>query len=86
MKSAIEFVLTGECKIDVEQVVKKWNLLCRICKYNESYTLVEYTPKGRRKLKVAIRKDDALKIIEELHLRGVESEILNNSVTYLVLN
>ena len=86
MKDAIEFVLVGECKVDLTLAIKRWNLLCRIHKYNNSYTLVEYTPKGKRKLKATISKNDAECIIKELQLQCVQDTFLKNASTYLIVN
>ena len=86
MLKAIEYVLVGECKVDLPLSVKRWNLLCRIYKYKDTYELVEYTPKGRRKFKVEISKENAEYLINELKLRCVPSETFSNGSTYLVLN
>ncbi len=65
-KAIIEFNLTGECSIDIDKAVKYWNLLCRIYKYQNSYTLAQLTPKGKHKLKVSISQQQA----EELIVKG----------------
>lgn len=83
MKDAIIFEMVGECEIIRDLVIKKWNLLCRISRYKDSYILIQYTPKGKRKLKVAIKKEDAMWLIKELHLQYVKSEVFNEAGTYL---
>ena len=83
MKSAIEFVDVGECGVNLPLAIKKWTLLCRIVKSKDEYTLVEYTPKGKRKLKVRISKENANYLITELGLKYVSSDVFCNSGTYL---
>lgn len=83
MKNAIEFVPVGECKVNREMVVKKWTLLCRISRWHDKYTLIEYTPKMKKRLKVSISSDDAKYLIDTLGLRCVKSEIFNHAYTYL---
>lgn len=85
MKDAIEYVEIGECKVIHSIVLKKWNLLCRVTKFDDKYKLIEYTPKGKCKLKVVISKEDAEWLIEILRLRCVDSELLKNSCTYLIV-
>lgn len=83
MKSAIEFVDVGECGVNLSLAIKKWTLLCRIVKSKDEYTLVEYTPKGKRKLKVRISKENANYLITKLGLKYVPSDVFRNSGTYL---
>lgn len=80
MKKAItKYTLTGVCQIDRNIAIKRWNLLCRIYKQNDTYKLVEFTPKGKRKLKVEITKEDAEFIINNLMLRCVDDRFLKMS-------
>lgn len=66
----IKFKLVGECDMDVKEVIKHFNLCCRIYEVNGEYQLVEYTPKMKeRRFKVIIHKEDALKIIDTLDLK-----------------
>ena len=83
MKSAINFVEVGVCKVDIEIAKKKWNMLHRIVKHQEKYQLLEYTPKGETKLKVVISKEDAICLIRELNLIYVPSKLFNESGVYL---
>ena len=85
MKDAIEIKEFGECKVIHSIASKKWNLLCRVVKHQETYKLVEYTLKGKRKLKCVISKEDAQWLIETLSLKFVESEIFRDSGTYLLV-
>lgn len=83
-KAFITMPLTEICEIDIKKAVKLWNCNCVIscCQGNE-YTLIEYSNKRRKyRIKAKINKDTALKLIDELHLRKVESEIFN-ACTYL---
>ena len=83
METAIEFVMTGECKVNRQLAVKKWSLLCRIAKCNKEYRLIEVTPKGKTILKVTISKEDAEYLIKELGLKYVPNDFFNNYGMYL---
>ena len=84
MKTAItNFVDVGECDIDLSLVIKKWTLLCRIIRYKDEYTLVEYTLKGKSKLKIKISEENANYLIKKLDLTYVSSNLFSNSGTYL---
>lgn len=85
MKDAIEYKEIGECKVIHSIALKKWNLLCRVTRFNDKYRLIEYTPKGKCKLKVTISKEDAEWLIEALHLRYIKNELYKNSYTYLIV-
>lgn len=81
MDKAIKDSLTGECEIDVKQVIKRWTLLCRIYEHNSAYNLIVLTPKGKTKIKVAIKKDDAIEIISQLNLIGIPKSMLKMNYT-----
>lgn len=87
MKNVIvSYVLGGVCEIDVAKTVKKWSLLCRIYKYNNTYRLVEFTPHGKKKLDITISKDAAEYIIEELMLKSIENKMFKMSeIIYFAL-
>lgn len=77
--------ITGECKIDLQKVMKKWDLLCRIKEYDGEYRLYQLTLKGKTKLCCTISKEDALTIIRELHLDCYSSKILKNVHIYAIM-
>lgn len=80
----IDFKLVGECEIDVSNVIKCFNLCCRIFKSDNEYQLVEYSPKMKtRRIKVAIHEEDALKIIDILKLQPFRSGIFRNLICYV---
>ena len=81
MDKAIKYSLTGECEIDVKQVIKKWTLLCRIYKHNSTYKLIVLTPKGKNKIKIEIKKEDAIEIINQLNLIGIPKSMLKMNYT-----
>lgn len=81
----IEMPITGECVIDIDKVIKKWTLLCRIKEHNGEYRLIQLTPKGKTKFICTISKKDALKIIQELKLDYYNSKIFNNVHIYAIL-
>lgn len=83
MKNAISFVEIGECRLELKEVEKKWTLLHRIVKHQEKYQLLEYTPKGKLKLKVNIQKEDANFLASKLNLRYIPSDLFHNSGVYL---
>lgn len=82
-EAIIEFKTVGDCEISIEKAIKKWNLLCRINQFNEDFTLVEYTPKGKRKFKVAISPIQARELIKKLQLTMIGDQIFCHAYTYL---
>lgn len=79
----IEFKNTGECNIDINNIIKHFTLLNRIYNIKNEYYLLEYTPHGKRKLKIQISKEDAIRIIETLNLKPFKNDIFINSITYV---
>jgi TATA-box binding protein (TBP) (component of TFIID and TFIIIB) len=77
---------TGDCEINIDNVVKYWNNKFSISKFDNKYTLLI---KGRGKenynLKVQISARDAGGIINELNLIGVQSAIFTSGKTYITL-
>jgi len=85
MKNAITFQQTGLCDVDIDKAKKQWNLLCRIYQHNNTYTLVEFTLKGKQKLKVRISEYDALTLINMLNLICIDDTTFKNSKKYLIV-
>ena len=84
MKEAIVYQITGECELIKDMALKKWNMLCHVIKYQENYTLVEYSLKGKTmKVKAAISKEDAIWLIETFNLKYLPNSTFNNSGSYL---
>lgn len=85
MKDAIEYKEAGECKIIHSTALKKWNLLCRVIKYKDTYKLVEYTLKGKKKMSVTISAEDAEWLINTFSLKYIESQTFRDSGAYLTV-
>ncbi|MBQ8892541.1 MAG: hypothetical protein IJ068_06745 [Bacilli bacterium] len=84
MMDFIEFKDSGICNIQVDMIIKKFTLLHRIYKNTDNeYWLLSYTPKAKRRLKVQIKEEDAIKIINTLHLTPFEDSFFRNSITYV---
>lgn len=79
----LEFKTTGECRMDIDKTKKKWSLLCRIYQYENEFTLVEFTPKGKRKFKCRISENDALTLISDLRLEKVMDKVFTKACSYL---
>ncbi|MBQ8234509.1 MAG: hypothetical protein IJZ36_02875 [Bacilli bacterium] len=83
MKDCVEYQLTGDCKVDIDKVVKRWNMMCRVSKSGDIYRLMQYTPKGKCILKCQISESDAFSIINRLGLVYVQSPTFKRCGTYL---
>lgn len=80
----ITFKPIGECDINTKEVVKHFNLCCRICEVDGKFELIEYTPRMKqRRIKVAIHKEDAEEIITKLRLRPFSTTLFKR-ITYWV--
>jgi len=82
--AVIEFKDTGSITIDVDKIIKNWNLLWRIYQTKSEYTLVSLTPKGKVAFKAQICKRDAERIIKTLSLDFIEDTTFNNSGKWLL--
>ena len=49
LKDYVSFKLVGECDIEVDEIIKHYNLCCRIYERNDEYELVEYTPRMKQR-------------------------------------
>lgn len=83
VRDYIDFKLVGECDVDIDGIVKSFSLLNRIFEHGNQFTLLEYTPKGKRKLKVSIKAEDAKTIIKKLHLYPCHNPIFANAIMYV---
>ncbi len=84
MMDFIEFKDYGICNIQVDMIIKKFTLLHRIYKNgDDEYWLLSYTPKAKRRLKVQIKEEDAIKIIKTLHLQPFEYHFFRNCIIYV---
>lgn len=77
---------TGECEVDVKEVIKKWNHLFLISQWKEEYTLLHQNKRAtnftKTDLKVKISKRQAKEIIVELNLMPIQSPIFNSAKTW----
>jgi len=83
--AVIEFKDTGIITINVDKIIKNWNLLWRIYQHENEYTLVSFTPRGKRTFKAQIDENDAKKIIRILSLHYVKDDIFNQSGKWLLI-
>lgn len=80
----IKFKIVGECDMDIKEVIKRFNLCCRIYETNGEYQLVEYTPRMKKRLmKVTIHKEDALEIINTLELKPFTRHFFGTITAYV---
>lgn len=72
---------TGELKLIIDEVIKKWNKNTRIYQWHNQYRLVEFLRKNSRitKLKVNISKEQAKELIEKLNLKCIKDSLFNNA-------
>lgn len=83
MKEFIQYKIAGICDIQTDMIIKKFTLLNRIWKIGDDWWLLGYTPKGKRNLKIQIKKEDATKIIDALYLVPFPNPFFKNSVVYV---
>lgn len=76
-KLVTEFNLTGECTVNVKEVVKRWGKTWIISQWQEKFTLCH------RNLKVQISKQQGKEIIVELDLVPVQSEVFRSGKTWM---
>lgn len=69
--------MTGECTVNVKEVVRRWGKTWIISQWQEKYTLCH------RRLKVQISKQQAKEIIVELDLVPVQSEVFRSGKTWM---
>jgi hypothetical protein len=68
-----EFNETGNCVIDIDYAIKKWNHLYWIAQWNDTYRLIIHVRKDSpiTKMKVSISEKQAKELIAKLKLTGV---------------
>ncbi len=72
-----DFQLTGECEINIQEVISQWDEGCFISQWHEAYTLC-----SKDSIKVSISKKDAHHLIGELDLIRVQSDVFKNGSTW----
>ena len=73
-----EYNLTGECIVNIPELIKVWDDQYTILKYHEMYSLIRYRKganNGSTTLKVQIPKEQALKIIKSLKLGEIKDSL-----------
>lgn len=80
----IKYVLTGECEVNVNEVIRKWDEHCLISQWHQQYKLCMGNPDkyGEGQLKAIISKRQAKEIIVELDLMPIQSEIFKNGKSW----
>ena len=63
---------TGNCEIDIDLAVSKWNKLFKILQWDNSYRLVKYKQHNSSTtvIKIGISVEDAKELIKRLDLKG----------------
>ena len=69
---------TGMCDIDVDRIIELFNINVAVCQWKDTYKLVE-----ENGVKIAIRKEDALRLIRKCCLQPVPSPIFKSSTTWI---
>ena len=79
----IDYKLTGDCLIDIEETIKQWNEKFVILQWEETYRLVKYRRLGQEStnIKVGIPNEQALELIEKLNLQSTKG-IFNSSKSW----
>lgn len=73
---------TGNCTLDINLVKKMWTDKCCISRWDDNFRLYQLRNKNKIVLKVTIFKEDAERLIAELHLCKSQSEIFKPASTY----
>lgn len=87
MKDVVtKFNLTGECEIDISEVIKQWNLRWDISQWKDEYTLCRNNRKAnnftKTDIKVRISTQDAHRLIAQLKLVQTRSPIFKSGSSW----
>lgn len=77
----IDYQTTGNCKIDIDFVIKKWNHLWWLSQWNNEFRLIKYVRKDSpmTDIKVTISIDQAYKLIKKLDLICEQSSTFSSA-------
>jgi quinol monooxygenase YgiN len=81
-----KFKDVGECEVDIEKILQKWDKSFFISQWKDEYTLAHHNRNSdhfsRTDLKVRISKIQADEIIIKLNLTPHQSEVFRSGVTW----
>lgn len=80
-KIIIDYQMTGDCQIDVDLVVKKWNHTWAIYQWEDRYRLIKHVRLGtpNTRIKVQIPVEQAKELIERLNLDGENGGFISST-------
>ena len=81
-KCLIKFNEIGQCEIDKKKALNYFTDKCFITKWHQEYTLIRVKYKKIIALKIRIKNQDALYLIEMLNLHEYKSDIFNHASTF----
>lgn len=77
---------TGECDIDIDIAIESFDEECSISQWQDEYRLIRTIPDEDGDpvwhLKVTIKKEDAMTLIDKLNLTAEASGIFNHASTW----
>lgn len=78
-KVVVDYQMTGDCKIDVDLVVNKWNHTWALYQWENKYRLVKHVRLGtpNTHMKVQISVTQAKELIDRLNLDGEHGGFLS---------
>jgi len=74
--------ITGECELDLPEMIKLFDHTCFITKYHDEYRLVRKIYKRKIALKITIKASDAKEIIRSKKLSEVQSGTFSHAAYY----
>jgi len=77
------FRLQGNCEINRELMVKKWDDKCFISQWKDEYTLSRVPRKGGCSFKISVSESDAKYLIEKLKLNNFKSVVFRSGSTWI---
>ena len=87
-KIIINIPSTGNCLIDIDRLVKKWNALFWISQYDDKFRLIKYKQKNSpiTTIKVQLSAVQAKEVIDRLKLTKTPDAIFRRSASWRIPN
>jgi len=85
MKKIIEdFKETGNCLVNIDNLISEWNHLWLISQYGDKYRLIRYLRKDSPiiKIKVTISELQAKELIDKLSLKSLRDSAFKRAVSW----
>jgi hypothetical protein len=79
-----DYQTTGECQVDLDLVVKKWNHTWLISQWQDEYTLCKFVRMGTPSMKINVRisTNQASELIDRLNLDHEQSPVFRSGATW----